>query len=37
MKIRPGRDKQNQLATKKFIKEQKKKRTNDGNLISVAT
>lgn len=26
MKIRPGRDKQNQLATKKFIKEQKKKK-----------
>lgn len=25
MKIRPGRDKQNKLATKKFIKEEKKK------------
>ena len=36
MKIRPGRDKKHQLATKKFIKEEKR-RTNDGNLISVAT
>jgi len=35
MKIRPGRDKKHQLATKKFIKKEKK--TNDGNLINVAT